>query len=37
MHSRIFIYRKDNKVDKTNITTNSFDDHWFTNTIVYHG
>ncbi len=34
MHSRIFLYRKGNEINKSNITINSFDDHWFTNTIA---
>ncbi len=34
MQSRIFIYSKDNNVVNNNITTSSFGDHWFTNTIA---
>ncbi len=33
MHNRIFVYSKDNNVIN-NITTISFNDHWFTNTIA---
>lgn len=34
MHSRIFVYSKDNIADKSSVFTSSFNDHWFTNTIA---
>ncbi len=34
MHSRIFVYSKNNKILKSNLTTCIFDDHWFTNSIA---
>ncbi|QSX04795.1 hypothetical protein JYG23_08750 [Sedimentibacter sp. zth1] len=34
MHSRIFVYSKNNKIKKSNITTSSFNEHWFTNNIA---
>ncbi len=34
MHSRIFVYSENNSILKSTITTCSFDDHWFTNSIA---
>lgn len=34
MHSRIFVYSKDNKLGKSCVFTSSFNDHWFTNTLA---